>query len=334
MVNLDIYQPNIEAVESALSEGGVLHNIARQLTDFGGPLTNEEVGDILLPQKDTTNPRWVMRDGVDGIKKDLYEQNEQAIADLARTAGILQDESLPQNVLEQIDRSNVLTIVETGSNKTFVVRPALAEAALSAVGLNSSIYIATTSNMIDLTLKDGKPNPAHKIISDLAPGYLDSTRDFSEFQAAVAVAMQSGYNVADSRNYIAHAEQRTLSRIDQSTNSEYLRKIVRPYQNSKVPKGFLGTLSFLLHCEEKGKNLLEGKQLLLVTNGQYRTKLGMMASKWAMANNVELAGNPIVTGDEAGFSVNHLGQDIVTAQRKANTYIPELVVIYRINRKP
>lgn len=320
----------VTAAELALRPTGVLGQIAEKLVHGEGvnvALSSEEAGDVLLPNRDATTPRWRLLEGAPQQRVALYEANRDQIFRTAREVGILQDESLPDGALECINLSNAVWIVEGGANKTHLVRPELAFRAMEKLGIDErrAVFEINGSRAIPRTRADSTENPEYKISMGLAPDYLKDGDALTEFGVKRAVALQQGYEV------VSDVTTEDFARVLRLKNEHNERVIIQPMlKNEQGVEAGLTVVDALLRHE--GGQSLEGRQIVGATNGQYRTKLALQVRHWAKKHATGIDG-VVVLGDEAGFTLGHLGQEHTTLVRSAALYANEIVIIERASRK-
>lgn len=310
----------VHAAEKALKPGGILHAIAEDIARPDAPLTTADaVADVLLPPKDgSPQPRWMQQEGLTERRKELYAANASAIYDIAHQAGIRQQESLPAETVQMIGERAVF-VVESGANRTPVVRHSLAEDASSAADTPKRIYDLSGSRTINPKRADGSPNPEHKIARSLAPNFLPEDEGFTEFDVRVAVAKERGYTAPVETDNVL-----SLFAPGEANPEDYTRHIVKPTGNLQE-----GISRVDADLKATGYGGFDRMQPVIATNGQYRTAKALLADEW-MRSNTRSGYSPVVIGDEAGYTVNNHGEQFVTANRAPGIYVPELVIIHRI----
>lgn len=329
-ISEEVINRQVGAAELALGPAGVLGQIAETLVHGEGvnvALSSQEAGDVLLPRRDSAAPRWQLIEGAPQQKVALYEARRDEIFRTAQEVGILQDASLPESVLCRIDPSRAVWVVEGGANKTHIVRPELAFSAMDKLGIEKerTIFEINSDRAIPKTRADGTDNPEYKIAMGLAPDYLTDGDGLTEFGVKYAIALQQGYEV------MSDVRTDGLARVLRLEKEGTKRTIILPLQQGEqgVEAG-LTVVDALLRLE--GDDGLEGRQVIGVTNGQYRTKLALQVRHWAKRHATAIDG-AVTLGDEAGFTVDHLGQSHTTAARGPVLYANEIIIVDRLRRE-
>lgn len=248
------------------------------------------VADILQPPKDidTEHVRWRVTD-----LAQVSPEQEPAVLDLADEFGL----RLPVGH-ELPDIDDPLLIIESGANRTSIVRRGLAEDMLGEDG-GIMYQFGSSTRMIAPTHLDrsGKEvdNPEYKVISaDDICGALDG-RTVSEFDVNIASAINAGYEIIDDTAETHIALQRgNINLIVIKAGS--LKDGVAQLADSGV---------------------LNGRNVVVSTNGQYCTKSTIRTESVIAEKDVTIA------------SIQAIGDGDETGKRGAKVYIVELAAMLR-----
>ena len=311
-------------LETAFRQGGVIEAVAQAGLEQP-ELTPSEVGDIILPPKtpgEVLPPRYqLLRDA----KPKVFEAADlrsQRVLTLATQLRMRQNESLTEAELAQIRPEAAVWVVEGGANRTSVVRRNLALEAMQRVygnGILQQTLFQFGSERAIPQMKGDATNPEYVIAQDIAPGFLPSDNSLTEFGLNLASAQQSGYEVMSDEQASPSAQR--IIRLHKEGLSELV--LLQPYRTEKdgVQDGFSAVAALT--------GSLEGKQLVIATNGPYRPKDEAQAIQWAVTHGFDML-PPIALGDEPGYSVEHDGRTITTANRTPLVYVNEAVVLHRL----
>ncbi|HEY4963468.1 MAG TPA: hypothetical protein VIH90_02100 [Candidatus Saccharimonadales bacterium] len=315
--------------------GGFLRDVAASKVDAIPELaTVTDITEIVLPEPAprpesgvVLEPRWALLVGNEAAAavKAVNLANSDNILATAVNLGLrklIDGQRLPEDVAK-IDPERAIFVVEGGGNKTSVVRRGVAIKAmhelygddLSAVDL----YQFGGGRAIDPVRTDQKPNAEHKTIRDLAGGFLPEGT-FTEFEANLATALADGYEISESE--------------DASDDGLIAQKYTLLHANAGLPRLILiqPTGPRLEEALDGIKSLLDNKQLVIATNGQYREKDLHQAEVWGESRGIDML--PVVSlGDEPGDSFQFAGGEIVVPDRAASVYINDLIVLWRLTTR-
>lgn len=331
------------AATMALRPDGVLGEIAAQITSKppgSEPLTTDEAADVFLPRVSAGTPRWELLDEASERRKELLGARVSEILEVARKTGILQIESIPSQDLDKLNPFTAEVVVQSGANRTPVIRPELARRVISDGGLRSLMWEPVGDRTISRLRKDGALNPEYKIAREIAPGLPD--RDVDEYEVKKAVIEAYDHTV----NHIFEGDadkgldavllEESLYKGNGVICTSPLRLLMRSRQGKGGEQGLQAGLTsiheFMQRNDDESTIGFMNKSLVLVTNGQYRTAVKMQALDWAKKHEIPLRG-VAAFGDEAGFTVNHLNRQFVTAERGPMVYANEIVVIHRLGQR-
>lgn len=277
-----------------------------------------DVSDILMPPKSMVPERWRL---LQSAKKEVVgaaADHQDALLDLAKALEMRRETSLSDADFSRIDPERAVWVIEGGVNRTSVVRRTLAIMAMVEVygdeAESQTIYqFGSTNEKRHIPKQRGdKPNPEYIVAEEIAGDHLPEDDTLNEFGLNMATALQSGYSLQEDGEGVV-----TLSK-DGSP------RLVMVAVNG-MKDGFDA-----VHEMTGG---LADRQLVIVTNGQYRPKDELQARVWAQQNGVDTL-PAVVLGDEAGFSVEHRGKTITTGDRDPLVYLNEMVTLQRLDSKP
>jgi hypothetical protein len=337
------YAPNSEheiahaaaLIENQLLPGGFLYEVADAKAEMPDGLSANEVAGIVLPEPAPQSgsgvvleARWTFVESAqaaEGVKA-ANEANSDRIFETAIALGmrrIKDGERLPEDT-ELIDPVKAVYVVEGGGNKTSVVRRGVAIKGMKDVYgddiSGNTLYQFGSSRAIPPTRKDSSVNPEHKTIRELAGDFLPEDT-FTEFDANVATALAEGYVLKEDANV--------------SGNDLVAKELIMRH-------GTDPTLPLLILVQPSGPRLeealdtfgkeLEGRQVVLATNGQYRAKGQSQVDLWAADRGVSTL--PTVTlGDEPGDSFDFKDGQIVVPNRPESAYVNDFIVLRRLALK-
>lgn len=322
------------AVEMSLRPEGVLGQVAASVLAEQQTLTPSEAGEIILPPKkpgETYEARWELIENAPGAVKEAVKANEDTVFALAEELGMRKSESVTDEDIARIDADSAIFVVEGGANRTSVVRRQLAietmqrlygEAAADAV-----VYQFGSDRLIPINRKDGSPNPEHDVAQEIAGDFIPADDTLDEFGLNLASALQAGYEPAEDTSVYDNLLGPGKVVWLQKAGLPHL-VLVRQQQQGGLQAGF-DALQRVFEAHWEGMNQF---QFVIATNGQYRPKDEEQARQWAKENNVEFSAAPVALGDEPGYSVEHNGKEIKTADRQAMAYVNEIVTLYRLQQ--
>lgn len=318
-------------VEDALRPGGVANDIAlsaleRSEGEDDPELSAHEAGLVIMPPKkqgEANDARWVLAETAKDAVKAGAAEHEETIFELADRLDMRRanGESISGQDLARIMSDRAIFLAEGGANRTSVTRRGIAiDAVRQLYGENAveaTIYQSGSERAIPRE-RSGKPNSEYKVATEIAGRHLPAEGDDSltEFGLNVASALQDGYRiVAEARGGEA---ARTVVYMQKDGYPNLLQ--FQPYADKGGMDDIMTSLAHL--------NDLDGKQIVVGTNGQYRPYAEQQIAKWASQNGIDME-PPVAVGDEAGYTVEHDGKVLETAKRPALTYLNEMVVLER-----
>lgn len=312
--------------ERALAPGGILHGIAQELVTDRDLATATEVGDVLLPQKNSGTPRFELLEDAPQRLKALVGEKEDDIIELAVEAGLRATEAV---VLKDLGRvtTNSRFIEEAGARNTFVTRANLAEGVMTRRSVPGPLFKLVSDRVITELRPDGTSNPEREIVTGLV-GDLDilsAHGDTTHSGVTSAILRAQGYEDHDPQ--VAPG----IGIFTRYTKDGARDKVtVKPLSAEET--GTLAGLTAVDHYLDQMEHPYEASTLsapVIVTNGQYRTKDRLLAREWEIRHGRRFGENAVVFGDEPGRRTMHNGKEIVTPQRPAALYVPELVIVAR-----
>lgn len=310
--------------ELAFGDSGLANEIARQVVAVESVLSPSDICDVLMPPKRPEDyiPRWALIEGASDTIKQLVAGKAEQVIQLAESLGMIKGEE----DLHRIDPEKAIWMVEGGANRTSVVRREVAIQNMAIVFgsenlENKTIYQFGSDRKIPETRADGSLNPEYAIAKEIGGSNIDGA-ELTEFGLNLASALQSGYEIV---------EETGTERVVHLTKSGAPRLVL--IQPPKKEGGLRDSFSALYDMEL----IHEGTQFVIATNGQYRPKDEIMATKWAEKYGAGLnLQAPVAIGDEPGFAVTQSvveqvgGEKIITAARVPMAYLNEVVVLQRI----
>jgi len=326
--------------EDALRPGGVLHGIARQAEVSGVELSPGDIADIILPPKkpgEQYEARWELIEGAQDVIKTASGLRSSEIFDLATQFDIRRESSITEKELTRIDTQKAVWVIEGGANRTSVVRRQLAiEAASQVYGEHieyQTVYQFGSDRPIpkirvDAKTKEEKPNAEYVVAQEIAGEHFpmnDETKQpkevISEFELNLASARAAGFEIkADSQNPVMPAVKRFIR----------MKKAGAPELVLVQPESKGGGLVDGFEAVRELAQLDSDYQLIITTNGQYVAKDELQAENWARKKDIPTL-SPVAIGDEPGFTVEHNGREITTAERGPMVYVNEIVILHRLN---
>jgi hypothetical protein len=280
-------------VIASIRQGGLGSLLASRVENPDTVITDVDstlllnVAEVLKPSATSDVVRWVEQHNLAEVPK----EQEPIVFNLADEFGLRMpvDHELP--LIE-----DPLVIVEGGANRTSVVRRNLAEEMLAETG-GIFYQLGSPNRLIAPTRKDKDgneiPNQEYKVIaSDDICGDLEG-RTVSEFDVNVASAITGGYEIEDDASD-THIVLKKGNLILVAVRSHGLKDGISKLAESGV---------------------IDGRNVVVATNGQYRTKDIIQTEKVLNGLNVQAE------------SVTSIGDE--TGTRGAKIYIAELAVVLR-----
>lgn len=306
-------------------ESGSLGELEQMDQVFDGLLERAPAGQVV--------PRWQSTENTQATVGSVIEQCADAINKLACRFGMIRRGTHEDT--SRIVANSAVFAVEGGANKTSAVRRGVAEnAAHEIYGGDLSgvtLYQFGSSREIPVLRTDSKtgeqkPNSEHAVIRALAPE-LPEDRSFTEFEANIATARADGYEVVQDSE---HSDSNLPEGVAQIVELRHASDPTRPTILAVCPTGrrLVDGLSGLAKMID-----LNGKQLVIATNGQYRPKDEHIVDMW-IRDEVESDSNSqmhptVAIGDEPGDIFNHNGTEIVVPNRSTAVYVAEIAVLGR-----
>lgn len=345
-MNPRILEQHVAAAEMAVRPTGVLGDIARQLA--AGEITNaDDVCNVIMLQKGHgEQPRWKIVEDAQKARGSLYAEYGPRIIMSADAAGIRQAETLPAAQLAQVDTSRAVWVVSGGANKTHAVRADILEQAMS---LTMGQEATSDATMFEVhgqrdvpkyrkgKVAEREPDPEYKTIQELAPDFMPDS-DTTELECKIAVRKQQGWEIVSDTE--GDEAMQSFARIITMRKGNATRVLVQslapqvgdPKDDPLAEDNFEAGLTVIdWWLQANTGQGLDGKQVIVGENGQYRTARNLSVKLWAERHDLQTDG--LVFGDEAGFVATHMGRELVTAARGAAAYASELVVIHRMQEK-
>jgi hypothetical protein len=327
---IELAEQSVEVIRPAL-EDGFLTAIAEAKVEGGLPSghTAEEVAEIVRPEPvaepgsgPVLEPRWsllpdeeagpAVKETIAGLGTAILQA--ATALDMRRLG---ESGRLPEALDAIDDRARFL--VESGANRTSIVRRGLAVIAMQlihgdAVSERAVLQFGGNRN-IQPTRADGSANPEHRIIRELTGDRFDEDQAFTEFEANVATAVADGYNQVNAYQSPSSAVSKGVV-LTRAEGYPRLRVI--------QPTG--------PRFDEALDTLVVGdRQLVITTNGQYRPKARLQTGLWAARKGIDDV-SVIALGDEGGDVFAYAGPsgDVDVADRPAGTYVNEFIVVWRL----
>lgn len=320
--------------------GGFLQDIAATKVEIlPENLTPREVAEIILPEPkggEPLEPRWTLVDAAETKEptKIVIAANNEPIINTVKALElrkVVYGKRQPED-MGKIEREKATFLGESGANKTSIVRRRVAIKAmrelygddLSSRTLHQLGGGRVISPTREITQSDGTKktvsNTEHKTIRDLAGEFLPTTGSFTEFDANLATALAEGYEISMIYDPIDALVVRKIELTN--TDSVYPKLVlIQPAGKGGLEAGF-----------DAMRPLIEGRQLVITTNGQYRQKDIYQAGLWAEENGIEML-PPVALGDEPGDQFPFRDGEIVVPNRPEAAYINELIILWRLAMK-
>lgn len=311
--------------EDALRPGGVLHDIAQNVLTEQIELNATETGNVLLPPKQpgqASEARWQLIENAAGEVKAGAEARQEEVFALAERLDMKRAESISEQDIARIEPENAVFVIEGGANRTSVVRRQLAtETVQRLYGSNATLttlYQFGSDRQIPRERKDGTPNPEHAVATEIAGDFLPAEDSLTEFGLNMASALQSGYEVVSDEDGGETAQRVVRLRRDGLPNLV----LMQPHKEKGGLEDAFTAMAKLYDMDDN--------QFVVFTNGQYRPKDELQATQWARRNGVDML-PPVAIGDEPGYTVEHNGRQITTANRAPTAYLNEAVILERLH---
>lgn len=349
--------------EMALRPSGVLGEVARQLVTSPELLhTATDVADVVLPTHGHGEvPRYeLIADDDNQFKAERNRlcktpEHAERILRTADQLGLRQPETLPAAQTDAIDPSRAVVLVAGAANRTHLVRRAVVDEAMQrVVGAEAaegyvryeihgqrtiSMYAYDDAGQAKLVNGEPQLHPEYKTVKELAPDFLPDG-DVTELDCKLAVRKQQGWRVVNDSQDGPDSDAQRFARIIALQRGDEKTVLIQPLMpqagdpktDGRYEDNFeagLTVVDWLLRIQDGDG--LRGKQVVVGENGQYRTTRELSVALWGLRHNMPV--DSVILGDEAGFSVRHLGKEYVTAPRGSEVYAQEFVTIYRMNLK-
>ena len=338
----DYLKERAAEVQRALSPGGVLNTIASEAISTDAEITSSEAADIIMPPKqpgDNYEARWELVEGASEVIKSAAETRKEEIYWLAERLHMLKSESIDEADLARIDKQSAVWMVEGGANRTSVVRRELAiEAMRQIYGEQASwqdIFQFGSDRPIPRQREvDGeiRLNAEFAVAQEIAPDFISDDFILTEFHLNVVSAMQAGYQKEEHWQSVNNRD--IIENLVVLTKADSPRLLM--IQPKKVKGGLVDGINAVyekIMRDTAGTFVAEPHfQPVIATNGQYRAKDELQADVWAKEKGINIL-PPVALGDEPGYTVEHSGRQIVTAERAPMAYVNETVVLHRLQDK-
>lgn len=322
--------------EHAHRPGGLLHDIARSAEANGVELLPKDVADIILPPKQPDQKyqaRWELLEGAPGLIKETAAARQEETYSLAQTLDLRKDQSIDGSDIRRIDADKAVWMIEGGANRTSVVRRQLAIEAMHEIYgeqvAEQVVYQFGADRPIPKE-RNGSPNAEYAIAMEIALDYLPTGRELTEFDLNLASAQQAGYEKLEGFN--GNPDPDIIERLEILGKEDSPRLVM--IQPKKVKGGLVDGINAvheMILREATGTFVAEPHfQPVIFTNGQYRAKDEHQAVGWAAGAGHDIL-PPVAIGDEPGYTVEHNGRQIVTAERAPMVYVNEMVILHRLN---
>lgn len=328
----DIIKQRAAVLEATLMPRGVMHEIAKTALAETAEVSPNDVADIILPPKkpgEAMEARWQLLEHASDVIKTAATEHDEEIFELAGQLDMRKTESVPPEDVARTDSAKAVFMIEAGANRTSVVRYSVAVETLTAVygeNLEEVTLLDFASDRPVPKERNDKPNPEFGIAQEISGQYLPADEDATEFSVKLATRRQQGYEIeadtSESQNPDLIPGVERVIRMHKAGAPKI--ELIQPTNTGKGLKdGFAAAHNLGI--------LAEGSQPVVFTNGQYRAKDELQAQQWAEQKGINIVA-PVAFGDEAGFTVEHNGKELVTANRGPMVYVNEAVILHRIQR--
>lgn len=297
------------------AEGGLLYGLAQAASEGSlSGATPGEIGDILLPpraQADAYKPRYQLVADSSGVLKEAAAVSIDEIYDLATQLGMRHEATISLEDINHIDSAKAVWVVEAGANRTSIVRRGVAGMAIKAIYADPEniMMFQLGSDRVIATSK-----PEYEIARQIAPDHINTETALTEYDLNVATARQNGYSIHDEK---LHSRDILVGRKQGEPSVAF----IQPETSGRgLFDGFaeLGKLGVITSQD----------QLVVASNGQYRPKDELQATRWGEEAEMDML-PPVAVGDEPGFIVEHNGAVLTTAERVPTVYVNEMVILAR-----
>lgn len=283
------------------------------------------VQDVISPLRGIEHTRTdLMEDAKPAIKVAAIARQEEVLA-LVDSVGMRQEQTFTDEQLERIQSAAALWVVEDGQNATGLVRVEIAEQAMERVygeaAADQTLYHIGTDRSIP-KMKKGEANPEYVLAQKLAPDFLPEDDSLTSFELSLAFAKQRGYTVTAE----VSPQRAGIARVVQlHKDGKPTRVMVQPMSRDR---GLVSGLDAVATITDLYSNIDGSRQLVLATSAPFRPKGELQIDAWAKERGLMLL-PPVALGDEAGFTVEHLGEPVVTKERDILAYVVELAKLQR-----
>lgn len=316
----------LSTLEMALRPQGLLGEIAASVVDGDVVLEPSEAVDVILPPKNAGEPaaaRWQLVEDAPAVIKEAVDAKRAELLILAFDLGMRKHETVNDSDIERISPDTSIWVIEGGANRTSVVRRELAIEVMRKTydDIDISEHVIYQLGSGERTIpreRNGQPNAEYVIAQEIAGDFLPEDEELTEFGLNLASALQSGYEIDGTME-----NEFDVAKVIGLKKEGYPNLVlVQPKSTSNGLKDGLSAVSNLLHD-------IEGCQFVIATNGQYRPKDELQAVEWAKEHGLEMQA-PVAVGDEPGYTVEHNGKQIKTAERAPTAYLNEMVILHRL----
>lgn|GEM_PF-1174349 len=337
----------VQTITSEATPGGVLYAVAEAKagadTSERGQYLPQDVYDIVVPRKTSGSapPRYELIDQAPTKAKEAAAANRERIFALAEELGLRRDGD--HEDFTQIDPQRAIMVVEDGANKTSIVRRHIAAQALQASGAVHQRMYQLGSDRIIAPIKHDKegaevPNPEHTLLRSLAGEFLPEG-SFDSFSANLATALAEGYDISSVISTDpSHQQLDRPTRLAMVPNQHFSQalELAHPDTANYPPitlirptvAGLVGGLSAVASLQAAEGTMVQGSQIVVATNGQYRPMKRLQAHIWGQSQEWEMQ-PPVALGDEPGDRTPFKDQVFETAARSETAYLNELALYGR-----
>ncbi len=322
-------------LEMAFGPHGVLGEIAAAALVEKYALSPQEAAEVILPPRQPMEPyqaRWEFERNASERIVRATEARAESVLSLAVRLGMIKNRMQIQADTDKIDETKALFVVEGGANKTSVVRRELAVDAMRLIYGDEDVadqilyQFGSGKYRVD-PLKNGQPNPEFDKAQQIAQHHLLGVDGWTQFQVSLASAKQSGYETLTTMELWSDDPIPEIEDLVYMTrNNSPTLGLIQPNDHNHGLLDGLSALANLVHA-----NQLDGAQLVVATNGQYRPKDELQVMQWARQKAIRMSAPTVVLGDEPGDSFYHAGQEITSDVRPPLVYVNEMVLLQRLN---
>lgn len=334
---IDMFQPDIKRYEGLISvefaPGGLVYDIAQRAVETSVELLPHEVIGIIVSKR---GPKFTRQDIIESGKKEVMaavaERAEEVLA-LATIFDMRRAETFPDAHMSRIlpDHEDTLWYAEEGTPNAAVVRPLIADQGMDIKYSESRegqiLFLPSSGKPIKRQVekvKEGKKvtidNPDFKQGHELAGEHLPQGDSFTMFDLRIAIARMRGFELtanSDSGDLLLPRDTLKVAKLEKP--GERTLVAVQPATEGR---GSMDSIAAVVSASRAIKGR-DPRQLVPVTNGQFRPKNRVQAAVFAAESKLALQA-AVALGDEPGHEVTYNGKPLTTKERQSFAYAVEI----------